>query len=224
MTDIPILPPENIMVLQARAQAVAGLSLGQLAGELGVDVPADQRKKKGWVGQLLELALGADARNQSLPDFTRLGIELKTLPINAQGKPRETTFVCTIPLLTIQYQQWENSQVWNKLRHVLWVPVEACPSIPLAERRLGKAILWCPNAQQAAILQQDWLEITGMIAMGELELLSGKWGQYLQVRPKGLNGRCLCWGYNQAGDKVQTLPRGFYLRTSLTKQILQLQT
>jgi DNA mismatch repair protein MutH len=218
-----ITPPTTTQALMARARTIAGLSLGQLAGELGWQVPADQRRQKGWVGQLLEAALGADAHNQSLPDFTQLGIELKTLPVNAQGKPRETTFVCTIPLLTIHRQSWETSQVWRKLQHVLWVPVEACPTIALAERRVGIAVLWRPDAAQTAALRQDWLEITGMIVTGELASLSGKLGQYLHVRPKGLNGRSLCWSYNQAGDKVLTLPRGFYLRTGLTEQILQMQ-
>ncbi len=55
-------------------------------------MPAEPQRRKGWAGQLLNLALGADAGQQSLPDFTKLGIELKTLSFIGHGKPLESTF------------------------------------------------------------------------------------------------------------------------------------
>lgn len=129
-----IAPPKNQQELLNRCQQLAGKTLGQVASELGVTVPDDLRRHKGWVGQVLENYLGADAGNQAEPDFTGLGIELKTLPLNAQGQPKESTYVCTVSLTESGNMQWQDSWVRKKLAHVLWLPVEAEATTPIAER------------------------------------------------------------------------------------------
>ena len=106
-----IEPPTSETELLSRCQRIAGLSLGQLAAELGVDVPENLLKAKGWIGQLLEFTLGSDAGNAPRPDFTALNIELKTLPVNAEGVPQESTFVCVAELLNTAGQTWESSLV-----------------------------------------------------------------------------------------------------------------
>ena len=204
-----------------RARQIAGMSLQALATQCQVNVPSVQKYAKGWIGQLLELALGATAGSKPEPDFQELGIELKTIPIKADGRPRESTFVCTIPLLDIHKETWENAYVKRKLRRVLWVPVEAGPNQPLAMRKIGSPLLWGPNAEQENALRTDWQELTDMIAMGQLECITAKHGVYLQVRPKAAHGKSLCWGINAEGEKVLTLPRGFYLRARFTEQILR---
>ena len=85
--------PQNVEELLLRAQALAGFSVGALAGELGFLVPSDNVRSKGFVGQLVERALGADPKAGELPDFPNLGVELKTIPLRADGKPSESTFV-----------------------------------------------------------------------------------------------------------------------------------
>ena len=45
-------------------------------------------------------------------------------------------------------------------------------------------------------------------------------GEYLQVRPKAANGKSLCYGFDEVGNKILTLPRGFYLRSSFTMTVL----
>jgi DNA mismatch repair protein MutH len=59
-----------------------------------------------------------------------------------------------------------------------------------------------------------------MIATGELEQITAHQGQYLQIRPKAANTKTLRNGINDEGEEILTLPRGFYLRTSFTKQLL----
>ena len=200
----------------ARCRAIEGYSFAQLAQQLQLVIPEHPLQRKGWVGTALEKALGTTAGNLSLPDFVDLGIELKTLPINAAGKPAESTFVTTIPLLTVHQQTWDTSQCWAKLRRILWVLLEADPRIPFAHRRIGTAILWSPSAAEQAILAQDWLELTGMVTQGRLHELNARMGLYLQVRPKAADARSLCYGFNEEGQKILTLPRGFYLRSTFT--------
>lgn len=212
--------PENETVLLARAHALAGRRLVELAEEFQQPLPASPQQGKGWAGQLLELCLGATAGSQALPDFPELGIELKTLPLNQRWQPKESTYVCTVPMQASGQHSWQASWVCQKLSRVLWVPLEADPSIPLAERRIGMACLWSPNEQQAAILQQDWDELMELVLLGRWEEISAEQGTYLQIRPKAANARSLCEALDQHGQPIQTLPRGFYLRTLLTKEIL----
>ena len=204
-----------------RCQALEGLSLAQLATRLHLSIPENPLQRKGWTGQAIELALGTNAGNKSAPDFSELGVELKTLPINQLGKPSESTFVTTIPLLTIHKQTWETSQCFVKLRRVLWLPIEDCPLIPFSHRRIGHGILWSPTSHEEAVLASDWSELSLMIGTGMLAEIDASMGQYLQVRPKAANAKSLCYGFDEAGTKVLTLPRGFYLRSRFTAMILR---
>lgn len=214
-----VTPPLSEKKLLESASEIAGKTLQQIANQQGLTTPDNQLHHKGWVGQLLELSLGATAGSRPEPDFQHIGIELKTLPLNRSGSPKESTFVCAINLSKIE-SHWEESLVKHKLSRVLWIPIEADPEIPLAARRIGSPVLWSPDEKQESSLKRDWHELMDMIVMGELEQITAHQGQYLQVRPKAANTRALTKGIDSEGKEILTLPRGFYLRTSLTKQIL----
>lgn len=207
--------------LLARCHLLEGLSFLQLAGSLQRSIPSKSQQRKGWLGMAIELALGATAGTKAEPDFENLGIELKTLPLNERIRPAESTFVTSIPLLTIHQQNWLNSQCYAKLKRVLWLPIEGNPAIPFEHRRIGRGFLWSPNQSETAILAEDWNELTLMISTGRLEEINASMGQYLQIRPKAANAKSLCPAFDSEGKKILTLPRGFYLRASFTEQILR---
>ena len=213
--------PKTTEELLSRAQAIAGLSFGELAAQLGIPVPPDLKRDKGWVGMLLETALGATAGSKAEQDFRHLGIELKTIPINAQGYPLETTFVSLAPLIQNSGVNWQNSHVRHKLSRVLWIPIEGSRSIPLAERRIGIPILWQPTKQQECLLQRDWEELMDYIVLGQLDKINARLGEVLQLRPKGANSKSLTKGIGKNGEIIDTLPLGFYLRKAFTHEILQ---
>jgi DNA mismatch repair protein MutH len=214
-------PPTTEAELINRCLAVEGLSFAQLSMGLTFPIPENPNQRKGWVGQALELALGADACNKSMPDFQKLSIELKTLPIALSGKPTESTFITSIPLLSIHQQNWKISQCYAKLKRVLWIPIEGDTNIPYFQRRIGRGFIWSPTSEQENILAGDWEHLTLLISTGQLESINASIGTYLQIRPKAANGRSLCFGFDAEGNKVETLPRGFYLRSSFTYQIWQ---
>ena len=214
-------PPGSETELMQRATALAGRTLAEIAAELGVAVPENLRRHKGWVGQLLELALGADAESLPEPDFRLIGVEMKTLPIDRNGKPRESTYVCTVPLDEGLEPSWEQSWICRKLSRVLWLPVEAEPGIPLAQRRIGTPLLWSPDDEETLALRQDWEELGDMIRMGELESITARMGTVLQIRPKAANSRVTCNSTGADGEGIVTHPRGYYLRPSFTHAILQ---
>ncbi len=212
--------PKTEEELINRCIRIQGLSFAQLSIALGLSIPVSPVQRKGWGGMALELALGADANNKAEPDFQSLAVELKTLPLAKSGKPAESTFVTSIPLLTIHQQSWKTSQCYGKLKRVLWVPIEGDRDIPFGQRRIGMGFLWSPDEQEEQTLCSDWEHLTFQISSGNLEGLDASVGRYLQVRPKAANGKSLCYGYDIDGNKIQTLPRGFYLRSSFTSQIL----
>ncbi|NOQ81406.1 MAG: DNA mismatch repair endonuclease MutH [Methylophaga sp.] len=216
-----ISSPQTQDELLRRCQTLAGKTLGQLAQEMNISVPENLQRHKGWVGNLMEMYLGADAGNQAEPDFMALGIEMKTLPLNALGQPKESTYVCTVSMLQSGELQWQDSWVRRKLAHVLWVPVEAEPTIPLAERYVGNAWLWQPSQQQDAILRRDWEELMDRIVLGEQTEITAKEGEYLQIRPKAANAKVLSNGVSASGLHERINPKGFYLRASFTKQLLE---
>jgi DNA mismatch repair protein MutH len=218
--DVRPEPPSSEAQLFARASDLSGRTLGEVAARFDLVPPRDLRRAKGWVGQLFEQALGATARSRASPDFEELGVELKTIPVRGDGVPCESTFVCTINLVGIGSVEWEASLVKRKLSRVLWIPVAGERTIPVEARRIGTPLLWSPSEAEASALQNDWEELCAFIGRGDVEMLTGHVGRYLQVRPKAADGSSRRRGIDRDGASIATLPRGFYLRTRFTGRIL----
>jgi DNA mismatch repair protein MutH len=169
----------------------------------------------------METALGATAASLPEPDFPAIGVELKTLPIDRRGCPKESTYICTVPLKDTIGVRWEGSLVRRKLARVLWIPVEAAPEIPLLQRRLGAPLLWSPTPEQEAILRADFEELMDMVCLGQFDRLTAHYGTWLQIRPKAADSRALTRSTGEGGEAILTLPRGFYLRPAFTSELLR---
>jgi DNA mismatch repair protein MutH len=213
-------PPRDEAELLARARALAGSTVGEIAAACDARVPPDLRRHKGWLGELVEAALGASSASLPEPDFPHLGIELKTVPVDARGRPRESTYVCTVPLEESTGATWEGSWVRRKLARVLWVPVEGDGEIPLAARHVGSAILWRPDGEEEARLRRDWEELMERVCIEGMEHVSAHAGEVLQIRPKAAHARIRRGAVGADGAAMRTNPRGFYLRASFTRAIL----
>ncbi|MDU4842258.1 MAG: DNA mismatch repair endonuclease MutH [Leclercia adecarboxylata] len=213
-------PPATEAALLQQAQRLAGYSLGELAALAGLPIPPDLKRDKGWTGILLELWLGASAGSKPEQDFAALGVELKTIPIDSLGRPLETTFVCVAPLTGNTGITWESSHVRNKLKRVLWIPVEGDRAIPLAARRVGAPLIWSPDEEEDRQLRLDWEELMDMIVLGQVERITARHGEVLQLRPKAANSKALTEAIGAHGEPILTLPRGFYLKKNFTGALL----
>ena len=216
-----ISPPLTESELLQRVNNIAGKTLAQLALSCHWPVPDNLEHNKGWIGQLIEQVLGADAGNLSKPDFLQLGIELKTIPIKKTGVPAETTYVCVVPLNDHLGLQWEQSCVAVKLKRVLWIPIEVDKTLHLGNRKVGSGFIWSPDHETESILKEDWEELMEFVALGNIESVDASYGEYLQIRPKAANSKARTIGISSNGRYSQTLPRGFYLRTAFTKKIIE---
>lgn len=213
-------PPATEAELLARAQALAGLTLGEIAASHGRALPPDLRRHKGAIGELVEHVLGATAGPRPVPDFEHLGIELKTVPVGPDRRARESTHVCAVALGELSGQRWADSTVRAKLARVLWLPIESTATLRPAARRVGLACLWSPDAAQEEVLRADWEEHMELLVTGRLDQIDARLGTWLQVRPKAADSRALSNASDAAGQPAATLPRGFYLRPCLTSAIL----
>ncbi|MBU4680663.1 DNA mismatch repair endonuclease MutH [Cedecea davisae] len=213
-------PPKSESDLLRQASLVAGYTLGELAALAGLQAPENLKRDKGWIGILLELWLGASAGSKPEQDFAALGIELKTIPVDSEGRPLETTFVCVAPLTGNSGVVWETSHVRHKLKRVLWIPVEGERQIPLAERHVGSPLLWSPSEEEERQLQLDWEELMDLIVLGQVERITARHGEVLQLRPKAANSKALTEAIGADGSPILTLPRGFYLKKNFTAALL----
>lgn len=214
----PTPPPASEAELFARADALAGRALASVAHAQHMAVPPDLRRAKGWIGQVLEEALGASSGSQAQCDFPHLGIELKTLPVDARGRTTQSTFVCTAPLDAAGVTQWADCWVRQKLSRVLFVPIVG--GGPPGERLVGSPILWSPTPEEEALLRADWEELTELTALGELWQVDGTRGKVLQLRPKAANNKQHTWHLDADARWVQATPRAFYLRAKFTAAIV----
>lgn len=204
-----------------KALSLAGLTIGELANQLNVIPPSDLKKKKGWMGQLIELALGASAGSKPIQDFPEIGVELKTIPVDINLKPIESTYICTAQLIRTHELIWEKTHLRNKLSEILWLPIIGNKNDSFLIKTIGTAFLWQPDNNEINLLRQDWEELMAMISEGKIETISARTGQVLQLRPKAANGSALTNAIGLNGTIIQTRPRGFYLRTAFTAQILK---
>jgi DNA mismatch repair protein MutH len=213
-------PPADRAALLARARALVGRTLGEIAAEAGASLGGGVRAK-GKIGGALERALGASAGSADVPDFPALGVELKTIPVDAEGRARESTFVCALSLAGADREEWATSRVHRKLGCVLWIPILAAPGVPTEDRRVLEPLLWEPTAAQEEVLAADFADIMGLVGAGRVEQLDARLGRWLQARPKAAHGRVRTRAFAREGEPIDALPRGFYLRAGFTAAILR---
>lgn len=217
---------DELAALLAHARALVGVELGELADQLGLPAPAagaGPERSKGWAGQIIERELGVETTGAGGPDFATLGLELKTVPVDADGRPKESTAVCQIDPVIIAGESWETSTVRAKLARVLFVALEVpAGARGVAERRVSAVRLWSPSRAQEDQLRADFeLFVREYFRRGRADAITGHLGQVLQVRPKGRNAADLRDGYDPSGRPIRVGKCGFYLRPAFVGALLR---
>jgi DNA mismatch repair protein MutH len=214
---------DALAALMRHARALVGVSLADLADGLGLPAPAGRVRTKGWSGQIIERELGVDGGGVRGPDFAALGIELKTVPVDPQGEPLESTAVCQIDPIAIAAESWATSYTRHKLERVLWIALEvASRTAPVGDRRVAAVCLWSPSPAEDAVLAADFeLFVRDYFRRGRAAEITGHQGRALQVRPKGRDAADLRAAYDADGNLVQIGKCGFYLRPGFVSRILR---
>jgi DNA mismatch repair protein MutH len=216
-------PAETLDALLTHARALVGVELSELADALGLPVPVGNVRTKGWSGQVIEQELGAAVGGARGPDFAALGVELKTVPVDDDLVPLESTAVCQIDPVAIAAESWETSYAREKLACVLFVALAVPPGArSVGDRRVAAVRLWAPEADEARALRDDFdLFVRGYYRQGRAAEITGHLGAVLQVRPKGRDADDLRDGYDAAGRPTRVGKQGFYLRPAFVARILR---
>jgi DNA mismatch repair protein MutH len=210
--------------LLSHARALVGVELADIADGLGLPVPAGGGvRTKGWSGQIIERELGVEGGGVPGPDFATLALELKTVPVDAAMRPRESTAVCQIDPVAIAGESWETSYVRRKLGRVLFVALQVpAAGRGVGERRVAAVRLWSPSPTEEALLRADFeLFVRGYFRRGLASAITGHLGRVLQVRPKGRDATDLRDAYDGEGRPTRVGKHGFYLRPAFVEGLLR---
>lgn len=196
--------------------------MAELADGLGLPVPSGRLRTKGWSGQLVERELGGGEQAAG-PDFANLGLELKTVPVDHDLCPLESTAVCVIDPVTIAGESWATSYVRRKLASVLFVALEVPEAATsVGDRRVAAVRLWSPSGEQEALLQADFeLFVRDYFRRGRGAEIRGHLGRVLQVRPKARRASDMRAAYGSDGQPTRVGRCGFYLRPAFVCGILR---
>lgn len=211
--------PKNLIELKERLDYLLGKNLAQLCDILQIKCPTDPIKAKGFSGIVFEKLLGADGNNNASFDFENLCLELKTIPVDEQYIPKESTFVTYAPVVANQIFEFKKSIVFKKLSFVLFILLDISDP-KFSKRKFVNYYFFKPDKNTLELIEQDYNELCQMIKEGNINKITARFGQILQLRPKGANGSILTTCIDEDGNISYTRPRGFYLRREFTKKIL----
>ena len=214
-------PPKTFEELCGNLNAIMGKNLEELALKAGIPLPISATHGKGFIGELMEILLGASASNHSIPDFPQLGLELKTLPVDAEFKVMESTFLCHAPLTDIRGLTFENSPLFSKIKRVLFIVIDGTRDRDYALRKVLGYFFYSPDEKELETLRKDYDELYELIKTGQVDRITAHIGQIIQLRPKGANGKALCDAIGADGETIKTRPRGFYIRRRFTQELLR---
>jgi DNA mismatch repair protein MutH len=187
-------------------------------------VPAGGLRSKGWAGRVIERELGAGDGGRQGPDFADLGVELKTVPVDQDLCPAESTAVCHIDPVAIAGESWATSYVRKKLARVLLIALEVQRRqvASVGDRRVVAVRLWAPSPDEESLLRADFeLLVREYFRCGRASEITGHLGRVLQVRPKARRASDLRHAFGADGKPTRIGRCGFYLRPTFVHSILR---
>lgn len=221
-TPLSFPEPKSMEELETRMQRLLGRSVSELSQLAMLAPPRNSSGAKGYVGQLVELFLGAHSHNLPTPDFTALGIELKTVPVGFDLMPEESTFICAADINPNFVVPFTQSHLYQKLKHVLFVLILSPKNVGLTigERRVLGYFFFELKGHYLQTIETDYNEFQDMIFSGHAQEIDGTMGTIVQLRPKAANGSEIIAVTDSDGNLTYTRPRGYYLRASFTRELI----
>ena len=208
------------------AKQLIGKSISDIVGNSTENINI---KNKGIIGTIIEEYYFKIKQNSSPePDFEKVGIELKIIPL-VQLKDKiaikERTKICSINYLTLAQEEWEFSHAKKKLEKILFI-YYLYDKKNLQNSTVKKVELWELNSDKSSIIiKDDWLSTRQKVIDGYAHKLSEKYFKILSPARSGSGGlekngnqNDLVLQPNQRFEQ-KALKRAFSLKQSFTNQL-----
>lgn len=213
--------PIDYQELYHRLDNILGQNVTSLAQMLNIKLDHNNTKIKGYLGQMLELYLGADGSNKADVDFSNLDLELKTISTDENLKPLESPFICSCKLFALDQIDFYQSLLYRKVKKILFVLISGKKHEYLGNKIIKAYFIFTPNAKQLAIIKQDYDELMHYICTGRCNEINATLGTIIQMRPKAANGQIVTSYLDANGTLSYTRPRGFYMRRAFIEHLCQ---
>jgi len=185
-------------------------------------------KNKGIIGNIIETYFNIKQNSSPEPDFEKIGVELKVIPLIKQKKRlgvKERTKVCSIDYKTLIDEVWDSSHAKKKLQKILFIYYLYDKS-DISKSVVKKVELWeLEKDSSSLIIQDDWENTKKKVLDGLAHKLSEKNFKILSPARSGSGGvnkdgiqKDLVLQPNQQYEK-KALKRAFTLKQSFTNQL-----
>jgi DNA mismatch repair protein MutH len=199
---------------------IQGIPFRELAETLGYDITKDPKSMKSAAGDIAEMVAGKKPDSLPQADLTQFDIEVKTVPLDLLGYPRENTKITAVNYSSLLTEEWAMSHVYEKVRVVLFVPIVKEDTRRPDSWYVRSPFIWMPSHDQLAVIREDWETIQGMVQSGGQ--LTAKVGQYLIANTSGQGKGRDDRTYQLAdGRTIPVKTRAFFLRKTSVAEILQ---
>jgi DNA mismatch repair protein MutH len=195
----------------ARFQPFVGLSIDEISEKLTYFKNSPQQK--GFVREL-SVRILANGEN-SVPELTKAGVEMKIVRLNKFGKPKEAMSFPGFRYLEIVDEAWEDSSFFKKLESRFLFIVFRADSFGV--ERLQGATYWNMPYGDRLEAQRVWEETKRRVLIDASDLPKASESTVAHVRPKAKN----------SSDTIPT-PQGtmlvkkcFWLNASYIGQVLE---
>lgn len=170
------------------AKKLIGKSLQQIL-DLSLTTRKINLKNKGLAGLIIEKEwFGIEQNSSQLPDFDKVGIELKIIPLKKTKNGivvKERTKICSMNYMTLHDEIWEESHAKEKLNKILFVYYFP-DSSDILKSKILKIDLWKLSEESGELfLKDDWQFIQNKVIAGYAHKLSGSDTDSLEASPAG---------------------------------------
>lgn len=150
---------------------------------------------KGIVGQVFEASIGQKPNSNPNPDIENLALELKVLPLRKVGQslqPKERSKIKSINYNSIIDEEWNTSEVKNKINNVLFFVYEQPTGVKFSEldkQKFEGVLHFDLNSNDLSgdlnQIRMDWELIQSVVKKEEADLLSESLTDFLGASTSG---------------------------------------
>jgi DNA mismatch repair protein MutH len=182
--------------LLGRLHQFEGMSIVELSSMLGVSL----KSGKSASSFFLRRVLGFKTKKLDVRELALLGINIRVVPVNPKTQNlRESV---SFPHQTLQNildeTCFEESQLFNYLSEILFVPVYRGASSKDSNAKLGRACFWTPSTEELRGISDEWERARDYISQlkvwksncgkyNENNLLKSSDSNFIHMRPHAKN-------------------------------------